>query len=118
MTSMTEFLAHLIVSAAMLLLVASAVRGIRLEGPIAALLAALVLGLVNALLRPIAVILTLPLTVVTFGLFLLLVNAAMFRLAAALVPGFRVNGWIPAIIGSLLLTLLNLLIDAAVGPGW
>jgi putative membrane protein len=115
---MIEFLAHLIVSAAMLVIVASAVPRMQVDGPLAAVLGALVLGLVNALLRPVAVLLTLPLTVVTFGLFLLVVNAAMLKLTAAIVPGLKIKGWLPAITGSLLLTILNLLIDAWLGPGW
>ena len=112
------FLAHLIVTAALLLLVTNALDGIEIRGALSALLAAFVLGLVNALVRPIALVLTLPLTLVTFGLFLLVLNGGMLKLAAAIVPGFRVRGWMPAIWASLLLTLLNLLIDAVVGPGW
>jgi putative membrane protein len=112
------FLAHLIVTAALLLLVTNALDGIEIRGAISALFAALILGLVNALVRPVALVLTLPLTVVTFGLFLLVLNGGMLKLVAALVPGFRVRGWMPAIWASLLLTLLNVLIEAVVGPGW
>jgi putative membrane protein len=68
--------------------------------------------------RPLAIVLTLPLTVVTFGLFLLVLNGVMLKLAATLVPGFRIRGFMPAVWGSLLLTLLNLLIDAFMGPEW
>ena len=55
---------------------------------------------------------------VTFGLFLLVLNGVMLKLAATLVPGFRIRGFMPAVWGSLLLTLLNLLIDAFMGPEW
>ncbi len=110
-----EFLAHLIVSAGLLLLIANVVPGIKLEGALSALLAALVLGLVNALLRPIAVLLTLPLTILTFGLFLLVVNGVMLKLSAALVPGFKIRGFLPALWGSLLLTGLNLLVGVMTG---
>ena len=113
-----DFFAHLIVSAALLLLVANAVSGVEIRGALSAILAALVLGLVNAVVRPLAVLLTLPLTVVTFGLFLLVLNGVMLKLAATLVPGFRIRGFMPAVWGSLLLTLLNLLIDAFMGPEW
>ena len=112
------FLAHLIVTAALLLLVTNALDGIEIKGAVSALLAAFILGLVNALVRPVALVLTLPLTVLTFGVFLLVLNGGMLKLAAALVPGFRIRGWMPAIWASLLLTLLNVLIDAVVGPGW
>jgi putative membrane protein len=103
-----DFFAHLIVSAALLLLVANAVSGVEIRGALSAILAALVLGLVNAMVRPLAVVLTLPLTVITFGLFLLVLNGVMLKLAAALVPGFRIRGFMPAVWGSLLLTLLRL----------
>jgi len=115
---MTAFLAHLVVSAALLLLVAALVPRIQLDGAFAALAAALVLGLVNALVRPVLVVLTLPLTLLTFGLFLLVLNAAMLKLTAALVPGFRVSGFLAAVGGSLLLSLFNLLIESWVGPDW
>ena len=75
-------------------------------GPLLA--AALVLGLVNAVVRPVMVVLTLPLTFLTLGLFLLVVNAAVFGLAAALVSGFRVRNFWAALVGSVLLSLLNL----------
>ena len=105
---MTQFLAHLFITAALLLLVANLVRGVQVEGWGSAILGALALGLVNAFVRPLMILLTLPLTVVTFGLFLLVVNALMLWLVAALVPGFRVQGFGSALLGSLLLTLLNL----------
>ena len=113
-----SFFAHLIVSAALLLLVANLVRGVRLGGALSALLAALVLGLVNAFIRPVAVLLTLPLTIVTFGLFLLVVNALMLKLTAALVPGFSIRGVMPAVWGALLLTLFNLAVEHVTGPGF
>jgi putative membrane protein len=115
---MIAFLAHLLITAALLLLVANLVSGVRVAGWGPALLAAIVLGLVNAFVRPLMVILTLPLTILTFGLFLLVVNALVLWLVAALVPGVQVRGFVPALLGSLLLTVLNLLVAALVGPGW
>lgn len=115
---MVAFLAHLLITAALLLLVANIVRGVQVEGWGPAFVGALVLGLVNAFVRPVMVLLTLPLTVLTFGLFLLVVNAFMLWLVAALVPGIRVQGFAPALFGSLVLTLLNLLVATLVGPGW
>ena len=93
-----EFVAHLLVSAALLLLVASLVRGVQVAGWGAAFLGAIVLGLVNAFVRPIMVLLTLPLTVLTFGLFLLVINAFTLWLMAALVPGVQVKGFGPALL--------------------
>lgn len=107
---MFAFLLHLILTAALLLVVARVVNGIRVEGWGPALLAALLLGIVNAIVRPLAVFFTLPLTILTLGLFLFVINALMLWLTAALVPGFRIAGFVPALLGSLLLTLLNVLI--------
>lgn len=115
---MVAFLAHLLITAALLLLVANLVSGVRVAGWGPALLGAIVLGFVNAFVRPLMVLLTLPLTVLTFGLFLLVVNALMLWLVAALVPGIQVRGFGPALLGSLLLTLLNLAVASLVGPGW
>ena len=112
------FFAHLIVSAALLLLVANLVPGFRIRGAVSALLAALALGIVNALVKPLAILLTLPITIVTFGLFLLVVNALMLKLAAALVPGFRIRGLFPAIWGSLLLTVFNLAVEYLTAGGF
>ena len=114
---MLPFLAHLLLTAALLLLVAHLVSGVDVAGWGAAFLGALVLGLVNGFVRPLMVILTLPLTVLTFGLFLLVVNALMLWLVGALVPGIRIHGFGPALLGSLLLTLLNLGVASLIGPG-
>jgi putative membrane protein len=113
-----EFLAHLIVSAALLLVVAQVIRGFEVDGAIAGLLGALVLGFANAFVRPILVVLSLPITILTFGLFLLVVNALVLKLGAALVPGFRIRGFLPALFGALLLALLNLFVAQVAGPGW
>lgn len=112
---MAALLVHLVVTAALLLLVARFVRGVEIEGFGTALLAALAFGIVNACLRPLMVLLTLPLTILSFGLFLFVVNALMFRLAAALVPGFSVRGFGPALLGSVLLSLLNLAVAGVLG---
>ncbi|HEX7720293.1 MAG TPA: phage holin family protein [Woeseiaceae bacterium] len=108
---MRAFLLHLVLTAVALLIVANVVSGVHIGGFLPALIGALILGVVNAFVRPIMIVLTLPLTIVTLGLFLFVVNALMFWLAAALVPGFQIGGFGAALLGSLLLTVLNLLID-------
>ncbi len=108
---MRAFLLHLVLTALALLVVANVVSGVHIGGFLPALIGALILGVVNAFVRPIMIVLTLPLTIVTLGLFLFVVNALMFWLAAALVPGFQIGGFGAALLGSLLLTVLNLLID-------
>ena len=99
--------------AAALLLVANLYPGVVVQSFGSALLAALVLGLFNALLRPILVLLTLPVTVVTLGLFLFVINALLFYLAAGTLQGFNVTGFGAALIGSLLYSLCGVLIDVA-----
>ena len=96
-----------------LLLVANLYPGVEVKNFTSALIAAFVLGLLNTLLRPILVLLTLPVTVLTLGLFLFVINALMFYWAAALLDGFQVRGFSAALIGSLLYTLLGLVINSA-----
>jgi putative membrane protein len=108
---MLVFLEHLILTAALLLFVSNLVRGVHVQGWGSALVGAIVLGFVNAVVRPLMVLLTLPFTILTFGLFLLVVNALMLWLLAALVPGIRVQGFGSALLGSLVLTLLNLAVE-------
>jgi putative membrane protein len=115
---MVAFLAHLLITAALLLLVANLVSGFRVAGWGPAFLGAIALGFVNAFVRPVMVLLTLPLTILTFGLFLLVVNALMLWFVAALVPGIQVRGFGAAFLGSLLLTLLNLMVELLAGPAW
>ena len=98
---MRTFVLRLALNALALLVIANVVPGIHVE-PLFALVAALVLGAVNAVVRPLLVLLTLPVTIVTLGLFLLVINAATFGLAAWLVPGFAVNGFGAALLGSIL----------------
>ena len=112
---MLEFFIHLVVTALLLLVVAYVVPGVQVEGMKSALIAALILGIVNALVRPFVVFLTLPITIVTLGLFLLAINAFMFLLSSKLVPGFRVDGCLPAFLGSLVFSALNLAVSAAFG---
>jgi putative membrane protein len=108
---MLKFLIRLALSALALILIAKLVPGIEI-GWVSAIVAALVMGIINALVRPLLVILTLPITIITLGLFLLIVNAAMFGLAALLVPGFQVHSFGAAVIGSLLYWLANWAIHA------
>jgi putative membrane protein len=86
---------------------AAIVPGVTVTSWAALALAALVLGAVNAIVRPILVILTLPITVLTLGLFYLVVNGMAFGLAAALVPGFQIASWTAAILGALLTSVLS-----------
>ena len=99
--------------AAALLLVAHLYSGVQVKSFGAAMIAALVLGLLNALLRPLLVLLTLPVTLLTLGLFLFVINAVMFYLAASLLDGLSVTGFAAALIGSLIYSLCGMVIDVA-----
>jgi len=99
--------------AAALLLVAQIYPGVAVQGFGAAMIAALVLGLFNAVLRPVLVVLTLPVTLLTLGLFLFVINAVLFYAAAHLLEGFGVRSFGAALIGSLIYSLFGLVIDAA-----
>jgi putative membrane protein len=91
-----------------LLIVSHLVGGFYVDSITAALIAAFVIGFVNATLGLILKILTFPLTLVTFGIFWFVINAIMLELAAAFVPGFRITGFMPAFIGAVALSLVNL----------
>jgi len=108
-----KLLAKWLLNAAALLAVAQLYSGVEVVGFTAALIAALVLGLFNAVLRPILVILTLPVTVVTLGLFLFVINALLFWAAASMLDGFQVQGFVAALIGSMLYTCAGLVINLA-----
>jgi putative membrane protein len=108
-----KILARWLLLAASLLLVAQLYPGVQVGSFGTALVAALVLGLLNALLRPLLVVLTLPVTLLTLGLFLFVINALMFYWAAGLIDGFSVGGFGAALIGSLIYSVCGLVIDAA-----
>ena len=105
---MLMLLARWIVNAAALLLVAYIYPGVHVESFIAALISALVLGMVNAFIRPLLVILTFPVTLITLGLFLFVINALLFWLVAEVVHGFTGNGFWAALVGSILYSLITL----------
>lgn len=104
---MEIFIVQTIVVGLLLYVVAKLVPGMEVDGVGHALLAGLVLGIINALVRPILVILTLPITVLTLGLFLLVINALILKLAGALVPGFTVKNFGAAFLGALLLSIFS-----------
>jgi putative membrane protein len=104
-----------LLSAAALLAVTYLYSGVQVSSFTSALIAAAVIGLLNMIVRPVLVVLTLPVTIVTFGLFLFVINALMFWAASGLLGGFVVKGFVAALIGSLIYSLLRLIIEAALG---
>ena len=111
-----KLLLNWVLSAIAVWIVANVVRGISVSGPMAALIAALAIGFINATIGLLLKILTFPLTVVTFGLFWLVINALMLELASGLVPGFRVQGFWAAFWGAIVLSLVNMLLKSLVYP--
>ncbi|MEY4595388.1 MAG: hypothetical protein RIQ47_1798 [Bacteroidota bacterium] len=102
-----EFLLRLIISALAVLVTSFLLPGVNIDGGFSAVLAAAVLSFLNAILKPVLVFLTIPITVFTFGLFLLAINALMILLTAELVPGFHVSGFWTALLFSIILSLVN-----------
>ena len=104
---MQQFLLTWLATAISLLITAWLVPGLNITGFIAAAIGAIFLGFVNAIVKPILVLFTLPLTILTLGLFLLVVNAIAFSLVGYLTPGFEVNGFFPAVFGSIVLSFIS-----------
>jgi len=113
---MVRLLVHWVLSALAILAVAHYVQGFYVEDFVIALVAAVVIGLINGTLGFFVKIITFPLTIFTFGIFLLVVNAVMLKVAAALLPGFRIDGFMPAFWAALLLAILNMIIRALTKP--
>ena len=109
-----RLLFRVLLNAVALLVAAWLVPGVQITGAAAAVLAALLLGVVNALVRPVLLLLTLPFTLVTLGLFIFVVNAVCFALTAALVPGFRLSGFLAALLGSIVVSLVSWILNALV----
>jgi putative membrane protein len=107
---MTNLLVTWLLSALSLLIVAYVLKGFELRGFGAALIAAVVIGLVNGTIGFFLKVVTFPLTILTLGLFWWVINALMLKLAAAVVPGFKINGFLPAFVGALVLSVVNLLL--------
>jgi putative membrane protein len=104
------------ISAFALWIASAIVPGMTITSTLTLLAAALLLGLVNAFVRPLALLLTLPFTIVTLGLFILVVNAAMLGLVAALLDGFTLSGFVSALLGSLVVSFVGSLVSWTIGP--
>ena len=111
-----RLLLNWVLSALAVWIVSRVVPGIYVSGPIAALIAALVIGFVNATIGLVLKILTFPLTLITLGLFWFVINALMLKFASALVPGFVVRSFGAAFIGAIVLSLVNMLLKWLVFP--
>lgn len=110
-----NMLVNWLLSALSLMIVAQVVRGFDVTGITAALIASLVIGLVNATLGIFLKIVTFPLTLLSLGVFWFVINALMLKLAAAFVPGFSIQGFLPAFFGAIVLSLVNLFLRVLAG---
>src|SRR5437667_9076510 len=112
---MTGFCFRLVITALGLWAATTVVPGVRIDGWGNLVVAALLLGIVNAIIRPIILILTLPLTVLTLGLFILVVNGISLALVAWVLPGFTVAGLVPAVLGSIVVGLTSWFASTFIG---
>ena len=111
-----RLLLNWVLSALAVWIVARVVPGIYVSGPVAALIAALAIGFINATLGVLLKILTFPLTLATLGIFWFVINALMLKFASALVPGFQVHGFLAAFLGAIVLSLVNMMLKWLVHP--
>ncbi len=112
---MTGVLLRALITAIGLWIASVWVRGVHIDGVATLLLAGVLLGVVNAIVRPVAFILTLPITILTLGLFLFVLNAAMVGLVAAMLPGFRLGGFRGALLTAIILWLTGWIGTALIG---
>lgn len=108
---MSQFLLTWILTAISLVITAYLIPGIMIKGLVVAAIAALIMGLINAVVRPILILFTLPLTVLTLGLFLFVVNAISFSLVSYFTPGFSINSFWDALFGSIILSIISSLLN-------
>lgn len=107
-----KILISVVLNALALLITAYIVPGFHVASFTTAILAAVVLGVVNTVIKPILSFITAPLTILTLGLFIFVVNAIVLFIAAAIVKGFTIDGWIPAILGAIVLSLVSTILNS------
>jgi putative membrane protein len=117
MFDLMPFLLHWAITALSLWLASLLFKGLKFDNAASLIISALLLGLANALVKPLLIILTLPLTLVTFGLFVLVINALMILLVAWIVKGFKVSGFWTAFFAAIFISLLSILIGSLVSEG-
>ena len=117
LANISTFLVHWAVTAASLWLASRVFKGVRFDNTKSLVMSALLLGFVNAVLRPVLIVLTLPLTLLTLGLFLLVLNALLLMLVSRLIKGFHLSGFWTAFFASIFITVLGLLLGLVVFGG-
>ena len=117
LNNITPFLVHWAITGISLWVASHLFKGLKFDSTSALIVSALLIGLANAIVKPLLIFLTLPLTLLTFGLFLLVINALMILLVAALVKGFKVSGFWTALFASIFVSLLSIVIGSFVTGG-
>lgn len=102
-----KIIIRILVTALGLLLAAYLIPAIQIDSLYIAIITAVILGILNLIARPILVVLTLPITILTLGLFIFIINAALFLFAASFIDGFTVDGFIPALLGSIIVSVVS-----------
>jgi putative membrane protein len=110
-----RILARFVLNALAIMAAAWLLPGVHISGPGSALVAGIILGVVNVAVRPVLILLTLPFTIVTLGLFIFVVNALCLALTAALIPGFSIDGFWWALIGALLVSVVSWILNGVLG---
>jgi putative membrane protein len=112
---MMRFVLKTLSTSVAVLFAAYVLKGVHVADVATAILVALVLGLLNSFIRPILVVLTIPITVISLGLFLIVINYFIVHLTTRLVPGFQVDGWFPALMFSIIVSIVSSIIQAIAG---
>ncbi|MCA9366419.1 phage holin family protein [Candidatus Kaiserbacteria bacterium] len=111
---MIKMISRVLIGALALLLAANFIPGIEVMGLYTAIITALILGLLNMIVRPVLIVLTLPVTILTLGLFTFVINAALFWFAASFIEGFAVAGFVPALLGSIFVSIVSAIGNALI----
>lgn len=111
---MIKFLSKTLITSVAVLAAAYILSGVHIDSTLTAIFVAAVLGLLNSFIKPILIVLTIPITIITLGLFLLFINILIIKLAAEIVPGFKVDGWFSALLFSLIVSLVTSFIEGLV----
>jgi len=112
---MKHFLAKTLITSVAVLIAALLLSGVRVDNTITAVLVAVVMGLLNSFIKPVLIILTIPITIFTFGLFLLFINVIIVKWTSDIVPGFHVRNWWAALLFSLIVSLVTSIIEGLIG---